>query len=121
MQADSEALKAVYDKWSHEMDAELNSYLQILNTTMDSAIADMTKTKKLAVVLNKNVKVQDNTIRFVWGGTDITADVIKSMNDNFKPSMFDQIPAKPSTPEKSAPAAGAPAATPAPAANPAAQ
>jgi len=88
-----ESLKAVYDSWSHDMDSELNRYLTKLNETMDAAITEDCKAKKYAVVLNKNVKMQENAVRFVWGGTDITEEVVKLMNDHFKPTMFDMPPA----------------------------
>lgn len=102
VKAVSDALKTVYDQWSKDMDAELNRYLGVLNTTMDKAIEDLSKAKKYAVVLNKNVKIQDSAVRFVWGGNDITDEVIKSMNANFKPTMFDMGPGAPATPPQPA-------------------
>ncbi len=78
---------------------------------------------KNAVVLNKNVKIQDNSIKFVWGGFDITDEVIKSMNASYKDSMFDTVQSfstTPATPVKPAAPASVPATAPAPATPPAA-
>lgn len=62
-----------------------------LDEIVEKGIGKVAEAKKLAVVLAKDIPVGENaTERLVrWGGTDITEEVIKGLNDSFKDSMLD--------------------------------
>ena len=69
--------KRVQDAYTH--------YSSVLNGMVDKAIASVAATKKVAMVLSKNVQTKDSEEKLVlWGGADITDDVLKSLKDNYK-------------------------------------
>jgi Skp family chaperone for outer membrane proteins len=85
-----------YDKQYNERAA---AYTRSLLAQLDKTLADVAVAKKLAIVVSKDIQVPDpatqrvRTERFViWGGTDVTADVVKILNDGFKDSMLEIKP-----------------------------
>ncbi len=101
----SETLNGVEQDLAKQIDDKYGHYLQVMTDLLHKTVATVAKTKNLSLVVSKAVQTRDNMeIEVVLcGGTDITDEVIKSMNASFKPSMLDEP----------APAAAAPAATPA--------
>lgn len=57
-------------------------------------IAAVAKEKKLTLVLRRDIQAgEDNELKFVlWGGTDITSEVLDLLNKDFKENMFDEQP-----------------------------
>lgn len=91
------------DKKRAPLDDQYNqqaaAYTKALLAQLDKAIGDTAAAKKLTIVVSRDIQVPDQatqrvrTERFViWGGTDITDDVIKLLNDNFKDTMLDIKP-----------------------------
>jgi Skp family chaperone for outer membrane proteins len=71
-------------KLTGEIEVEYARITEIMTGFMDKAIAKVSGDKKLGIVLNKNVQMNDGTEKLVlWGGTDITDDVIKKLNADF--------------------------------------
>ncbi|MHB9131622.1 MAG: OmpH/Skp family outer membrane protein [Armatimonadota bacterium] len=73
-----------------EMQGEYGKYSKILTDLVDKGIATVSTGKKLGIVISRDVQTKDGgKERFVlWGGTDITQDVIDSLNKTFKESML---------------------------------
>ncbi len=69
---------------------------KVLDEAENAAIAEVAKSKKLTIVLPKEIRANDdNVLKFVlWGGTDITSDIVKSLNETFKESALDAKPAE---------------------------
>lgn len=94
MKAVSELLKSEGNKLGAQIQTEHSRYTAILMKQVDAAIAAIAKKKNCTMVVSKNVQTQEGgSERFVlYGGVDITDDVKKQLNDNFKPSMLDAKP-----------------------------
>lgn len=89
----SAKLNEVGTKMSKEIDAEQTRYTAILVETMNKAVGRVAESKKLSIVLNRAAQVGNGSERIVlWGGTDITEDVIKTLNQEFKDSLLDGSP-----------------------------
>jgi Skp family chaperone for outer membrane proteins len=87
----TELLQNEGGRLSREIQEESSRYFKLLIDQIDKSIAKVAETKKVAMVVSRNVQVGENTERFVlWGGTDLTADVTKILNDEFKENIFDQ-------------------------------
>lgn len=90
----SASLNEQGDKLYKEVQDEYNRYSKILTDLVDKTIGTVAAAQKVSIVLSKNVQGKDTVEKLVlWGGTDITNDVVKALNDNFKESMLD-VPAK---------------------------
>ncbi len=82
-------LNEMGDKLSNEVQDELARYSKVLYDLVDKAIASVAKEKKLSIVLNSSIQSQEGMERFVlWGGTDISNDVVAQLNNTFKPEML---------------------------------
>ena len=81
-------------KLSQQIQDEYSRYSKTLNKLVNDGIGDVAKKQKLAVVLSKSVQTRDGeAILVLWGGTDVTTDVLKLLNDNFKPALLEEKPA----------------------------
>jgi len=84
-----EAINTCGEKLGGEIQAEQRRISELLQNTVNAAIADQGKKQKLAVILNRNVDTQDGTVQMVlWGGVDITEAVTKALNDAFTTDLF---------------------------------
>ena len=86
----------VYDRQYNE---RASAYTRALLAELDKALAGVAADKKLSIVVSRDIQVPDaasqriRTERFViWGGTDITADVVKVLNDAFKDTILEIKP-----------------------------
>ncbi|HOF87779.1 MAG TPA: hypothetical protein PLZ36_06700 [Armatimonadota bacterium] len=86
----------VYDRQYNE---RASAYTRALLAELDKALAGVAAEKKLTIVVSRDIQVPDpasqriRTERFViWGGMDITADVVKVLNDTFKDTMLEIKP-----------------------------
>lgn len=84
-----------------EIQEESSRYRRVLTDLVDKALAKVGETKKLGIIVSKNIQSGESTERFVlWGGLDITDDVVKLLNGAYKGSLLDKpaTPAGPATP-----------------------
>lgn len=89
-------ISGVGDEYRTEIDTERERLLGLLNEHMQGAIGKMAKDQNLIVVLNRNVVSQQGSQQLVlWGGTDITKNVTKYLNDTFKPESLTAPAPKP--------------------------
>lgn len=73
-----------------EIEGEFGHYSQSLTKLVNDALGEVAKKMKLSIVLSKTLQTQEGEAKFVlWGGTDMTDDVIKYLNDNYKPTLLD--------------------------------
>lgn len=73
-----------------EVEAEFARYQKLLTESVDKSVAKVAGDMKLAIVISKDVQSREGTERVVlWGGTNITDDVVKDLNANFKEAMLD--------------------------------
>jgi Skp family chaperone for outer membrane proteins len=95
----AEANRAVLDTkratYEDEMGRQESTYTKALQDEIMKALDAIAAQKKLSVILNKFVVFPDPaTQRYnvqqvvVWGGADVTADVTKYLNDNFKDTLL---------------------------------
>jgi len=90
------------EKFSQQIQDEVARYSKTLNKLVNDSIGDVAKKQKLSIVLSKTLVTREGEATFVlWGGSDITSDVIKQLNDNFKPAMLDGTPAPSAAPAPS--------------------
>jgi Skp family chaperone for outer membrane proteins len=79
--------KSCIDQFS----AERDRCRQVVDDMINKAIEKVAADKKLSLVVLKDFPVgRDQKLQIVWGGTDITADVVKYLNESFKPEMLDK-------------------------------
>ncbi len=82
-------------KLSDEIKGEYDRYTKSLTTLVDEGVAKVAAGKKCTIVVSRDVQTKDGVEKFVlWGGTDLTDDVLKHLNDNFKDTLLDLPPAK---------------------------
>jgi len=83
------------NKINQEIEEQYTTYVKILTEVVDKGISKVAESKKLGIVVSKDVRIGENAEKFVlWGGTDITPDVVKLLNDTFKESQLDTTPSK---------------------------
>ena len=93
-------MNQLYMDMQQEIDAEVGFYKDTLTKLVNDSIGDVAKKQKLGIVLNRTAQTREMEVTLVlWGGTDITNDVVKTLNDGFKLTMLDK-PAKTIGPEK---------------------
>lgn len=91
MKAASARINETGAKLTREIDEEQARYTEILIGVMNETMGKVAEGKKLSIVLSRAAQVENGSERLVlWGGTDITDDVIKILNQEFKESLFDQ-------------------------------
>jgi len=84
------------DKLYNEVQEEYGRYSKLLTDLVDKAIDTTAKEKKLSIVLSKNMQSKEGVEKSVlWGGVDITDDVVTALNKSFKPGMLDKAAGKP--------------------------
>jgi Skp family chaperone for outer membrane proteins len=84
-------LDVLSDKLNTELQTEYDRVSAKLHALVDDGIKKTAEGKKLGIVINRTVAVSQSTETVVlWGGVDITADVIKYLNDTFKDTMLDK-------------------------------
>ncbi|HEX2948280.1 MAG TPA: OmpH family outer membrane protein [Armatimonadota bacterium] len=74
------------------MNTEVQRLQDIVKTEINNAVAKIAKDQKLSIVLNKNVQMEQGVENVVvWNdqAMDVTDKVVKALNDNFKPELFD--------------------------------
>lgn len=90
-----EAGNAAYEAAMQKTDAEVAAERDLLVSAIDAAqtvaIDKVGKAKKLSAILPKEVQVGENAVKtLLWGGTDITKDIVDAMNAAYKDTMFDE-------------------------------
>jgi Skp family chaperone for outer membrane proteins len=90
--AELDRKRAVYEE---QMIAMETLYTKALQAEITKALETIAAQKKLAVILNKFVVFPDPTTQrynvqqvVIWGGADVTADVTKYLNDNYKDTLL---------------------------------
>ena len=95
------AVSEMYKKADEEIKGKEAAYLKKIDEEEGKAYSQVGKDKKLGLMLRKDIQVsEDSALKFVlYGGTDITDDVLKALKENFKATMFDDAPtAQPAEP-----------------------
>ncbi len=96
---DNKLVNDTYNSLFGEVQAEYQHYTAKLTVLVDKGIAKVAEAKKLSIVVSKDVRVQQGTEKFVlWGGTDITNDVVEALNKAFTEKMLDTADAAPAAP-----------------------
>ena len=98
LESNMKVVKGIIDgqgeKYSQQIQDEVARYSKTLNKLVNDSIADVAKKQKLSIVLSKTVATREGEATFVlWGGSDITSEVTKVLNDNFKPTLLEKAPA----------------------------
>ncbi len=91
-----DAGNAAYEAAMQKTDEEVSTKRELLVSTIDNArtvaMEKVGKTKKLSAILQKEIQVGENaTIKtLLWGGIDVTADVVAAMNAGYTENLFDE-------------------------------
>lgn len=90
-----DAGNTAYEAQMQATDGEVAIKRELLVSAIEdaqiAAIDKVGKTKKLSAILPKEVQAGEAAIKtLLWGGTDITVDVIAVMNNSYKDSIFDE-------------------------------
>jgi Skp family chaperone for outer membrane proteins len=86
----NKVLNEAYTSLMGEVQGEYQRYTSKLTELVDKGIGKVAEGKKLGIVVSKDVRVQQGTEKFVlWGGTDITNDVVDALNKAFNEKLLD--------------------------------
>lgn len=84
------------DGYDEQYNGKANAYTKVLLDQLDKTLAAVAAAKKLSIVVSKDIQVPDaatqriRTERFViWGGTNITDDVLAILNADYKDTLLD--------------------------------
>jgi len=85
----SARLSELRNKYTGEVQGEQSKYTTVLIDQVNKAVSRVAESKKLSIVISRTVQTSEGTEKFVlWGGTDITTDVLTILNTEFKDTIF---------------------------------
>ena len=90
-----DAGNTAYEAAMQKTDGEVAEKRELLVSTIEdaqnAAIEKVYKAKKLSAILAKEIQVGENSVKtLLYGGTDVTADVVAAMNAAYKDNIFDE-------------------------------
>jgi Skp family chaperone for outer membrane proteins len=90
-EAGNAAYEASMQKTDGEVAAKRELLVSAIEDAQNAAIEKVYKAKKLSAILAKEIQVGENAVKtLLYGGTDITADVVAAMNAAYKDNIFDE-------------------------------